>query len=62
MNVTKKVAQYVESLGINLSVLSRQTGIPYMSLYKSMKESRDLRADEFIAICAFLHVNPMDFA
>lgn len=62
MNVTKKVAQYVENLGINLSELSRQTGIPYMPLYKSMKESRELRADEFTAICAFLHVNPMDFA
>lgn len=63
--VTKKVSEYVKNKGINLSKLSRDTNIQYMDIYNSLanpKRNRDLRDYELIRICAFLGVNPMDFA
>lgn len=65
MTVTRNVSSYVKRLGINLSEMSRKTGIPYNALYKSVGVSnpkRDLRADELTNICVFLGINPMDFA
>jgi hypothetical protein len=62
---TKKLSEYVRSKGINLSKMSRDTGIPYVSLYDSlMNESRDrdLRVGEFFVICRFLGVKGEDFA
>lgn len=63
--VTKNVSRYVSEKGFNLSKMSRETGIPYGSLYASLcngERERDLRDDEFIKICLFAGVNPMDFA
>ena len=62
---TKKLSEYVRSKGINLSKMSRDTGITYVSLYDSlMNESRDrdLRVGEFFVICRFLGVKGEDFA
>lgn len=62
--VTEKVAKYVMEKGINLAKLSRETKIPYQSLYVSLTENsrgRELRADEFLRICRFLDVDPMRF-
>ena len=63
--VTKNVSRYESEKGYNLSKLSRETGIPYGSLYASLCDDgreRDLRDDEFIKICLFVDANPMDFA
>ena len=65
MSVTKNIAKYIKDIGINLSELSRKSGVPYSSLYASLadaKRNRELRANELADICAVLHVNPMDFA
>ena len=65
MNVTKNVARYVDEIGINLSELSRKSGIEYATLYASLGSKgrkRELRADELTSICAVLKINPMDFA
>lgn len=65
MSVTKNVAKYINDIGVNISELSRKTGIPYSSLYSSLadkRRNRELRADELTEICFVLHVNPMDFA
>ena len=62
---TKAVGNYVKDKGINLSKMSRVTGIPYVSLYDSLlNDSRDrnLRAGEYMQVCKFLGVNPLDFA
>ena len=64
MGVTKNIAMYVKNMGINLSSLSRKSGIAYGSLYASLgdeKRERELRADELASICTVLHKNPMDF-
>lgn len=65
MSVTKNIAKYISDIGVNLSELSRKSGVPYSSLYASVgddKRNRDLRADELTDICLVLRVNPMDFA
>lgn len=63
--VTERVSQYVRNKGINLSKMSRDTGKSYMALYDSLlndDRKRDLRDDEFLAVCFFLGVDPRDFA
>lgn len=63
--VTKNVSEYVKEKRINVSAMSRDTGIPYTALYASLVDKnrgRDLRGRELISICRFLGVNPMDFA
>lgn len=65
MIVTKNVAKYVREIGINTCELARKIGAPYNSIYRSVgkdEPTRELRADELIAICHVLRVNPMDFA
>lgn len=62
---TRNLSQYVKEKGINLSKMSRDTGISYVSIYNSLineVRGRDLRAGEMFKICEFLGVNPMDFA
>lgn len=62
---TRNLRRYVQEKGINLSKMSRDTKIPYVSLYDSLQNparERDLRAGEMLSVCMFLEVNPMDFA
>lgn len=64
-DVTKKVASYVESLGVNIAKMSRDIGVPYRALYDSLvnnERNRTLRDREFLLICQYLEKNPMDFA
>lgn len=62
---TRNLRIYVKSKGINLRNMAKAAGIPYGSLYDSLlnsKRQRDLRFGEALAVCAFLGVDPMDFA
>lgn len=62
---TKNLGKYVKDKGINLTNMSRSTGIPYGALYSSLlssKKGRNLRFGEALAVCRFLGVDPMDFA
>ncbi len=62
---TRNIAKYVRDKGINVTKLSKSTGIPYMALYDSLLNSernRDLRLGEALSVCAFLEVDPRDFA
>lgn len=64
-SLTKNLSRYVRDKGINVSKMSRDTGIPYMALYDSLlnnERGRAIRGGELIKVCAFLGVNPMDFA
>ena len=65
MSLESSIAECIKKRGINLSAISRDTGIAYMSLYDSLfnnKRKRPLKASEFLAICEFLGASPMDFA
>ena len=63
--VTLNVKNFVQSRGINIQNMSEITGIPVSVLYDSLSDNqrdRNLRADEFLLICAFLNLNPYIFA
>lgn len=65
MVITKNLANYVKTKAINLSAMSRATGIPYGALYASLRDKtreRPLSADEAVLICKFLGVKIEDFA
>ncbi len=65
MTLESSIAECIKKRGVNLSTISRDTGIAYMSLYDSLfnnKRKRPLKASEFLAICEFLGASPMDFA
>lgn len=65
MSVTKNIGKYVKDIGINISELSRKSGVPYGSLYASLcddRRGRELRANELTSICFVLNIDPMDFA
>ena len=61
---TKQISEYIRKKGFNLSEISRKTGVPYMALYDSVaneKRDRDLRVDEFLALCKHLELDPIIF-
>ena len=63
-NITENIGDYLRMKRINLTELSRKTGIHYNSLYASVwdrSRHRDLRANELMSICVVLDINPMGF-
>ena len=64
MSVTNQIAGYIKEKSINLSAISRHTGIPYSCLYASMgnkARERPLTIDEAVMVCEFLGVGIEDF-
>lgn len=62
---TRNLSKYVKEKGINLSKMSRETGIPYVSIYDSLvneSRDRDLRVGEFFRICQYLGMEAEKFA
>lgn len=62
---TRNLGKYVRDKGINVTKLSKSIGISYWALFDSLLnpgKERDLRLGEALAVCAFLDVDPMDFA
>ena len=65
LNLEESISKCIEEKGIALSAVSRKTGIPYMSLYNSLmnrKSTWELRGRELVSVCAFLDIDPRDFA
>lgn len=63
--VTENLAKYAKDKAVNLSAMSRVTGISYTCLYASLGEkgrNRPLSVDEAILVCKFLEVDSRDFA
>ena len=61
---TKQISEYIRKKGFNLSEISRKTHVSYMALYDSLfneKRNRDLRVDEFLALCKHMELDPMEF-
>lgn len=64
MSVTRNIGKYINESCINLSELARKAGVTYSALYASVGKydsEREFRADELVAICGILGINPMDF-
>lgn len=59
---TTNISDYISRIGINISALSRGTGVSDCILRRSIvKKERSLRFDEAISICKFLGKDPFDF-
>lgn len=59
---TNNLADYIKGIGINISALSRGSGISDGILRRSIvRKERSLRASEFMDICEFLCKDPFDF-
>lgn len=59
---TNNIADYIKGMGINISALSRGSGVSDNILRRSIvKKERDLRYGEALAICQFLGKDPFDF-
>ena len=59
------MAKYVKEKAINISAMSRATGLQYSNLYASLGDKnrdRQLSIDEAIIVCKYLDVNLMEFA
>lgn len=52
------IADAIKQSGMTIKAVSIKTGIPYGQLQPSMKGNRDLRADEFLSLCALLKLDP----
>ena len=53
-NITENIGDYLRRKRVNLTELSKKTGIHYNSLYASVwdrSRRRDLRANELMSIC-----------
>lgn len=59
-NVTPEqwIAEAVEESGMKLCKISERTGVRYSCLQPSLKGRRQLRADEYVKLCAFFGLNP----
>lgn len=62
MKVEDVIAQVIKARGMTLVYVSRKTGVKYSKLQPSMQGRRELRADELLAVCAFLGLDPMKIA
>ncbi len=64
MKFEEWLAEIIKQKKVNLSELSRKTGVCYQSVYDSLfgkRGNRELRSSELLAICVYVGVNPMDF-
>lgn len=55
---TANLMEYIKEKGIKGSAISAATGITAGVLYPAMQGRRELRADEFLAICKFTGADP----
>lgn len=65
MCLEKNIARFIKEKGVQLSVMSRATGIPYTALYDTFlneRKKRQIRGKELILVCDFLGIDPKDFA
>lgn len=59
--VQSLVSAYIDKMGIRYSHVCKATGIDKRALYDILKLRRELRADEYMKICAALDVSPDKF-
>lgn len=60
MTVEEKMAAAVKESGMTMLAVSAKSGISYGKLVPSLRGRRELRADEFLALCALLRLNPAE--
>lgn len=59
--VEEKLNALIETRCINKQALAVKAGVNYQTLARCFRGKQELKADEFLAICKVLEVNPSDF-
>lgn len=59
MKVEQIIAEEIAERGLKIKAVSEKTGVRYSKLQPSLTGRRELRAEELLAVCAFLRIDPM---
>lgn len=59
MNIEASIKKTIEDAGMTIRAVSKKTGIEYWKLQTSLSGRREMRADEFLDLCAALSLDPM---
>ena len=62
MEIGARIANRMKEMGVTAAAVCRKTGIAPGRLYPSLAGKRELRADEFLAICQLLNLDPWEMA
>lgn len=61
MELEKKLAKTIDEKGISVRSIATRAGLGEQILYRCLRAEQRLKADEFLAICSVLEVDPKDF-
>lgn len=53
--------KFVEEKCINKQALAQKSGVDFQTLYRCLNGKQRLKADEFLAVCKVLEVEPQTF-
>lgn len=62
MTPEQMIENEINERGMTLKAVSNKTGIPYSRLQPSMRGKRELRADEYLRLCALFKLDPRGFS
>lgn len=55
------VDQAIKDRGMTIQAVCKRTGISYSRLQPSLRGRRELRANEYLSLCALLELDPRGF-
>lgn len=61
MELEKKLADTIDEKGISVRSIATRAGIDEQILYRCLRAEQRLKADEFLAICKVIDVDPREF-
>ena len=61
MELEKRLNRVIEEKGISIRSIATRTGFDEQILYRCLRAEQRLKADQFLAICECIEVDPKDF-
>lgn len=61
MGLEKRLNEVIEEKGISIRSIATRTGCDEQILYRCLRAEQRLKADQFLAICKVIEVDPKDF-
>ena len=59
--VEAKLNELIVARCVNKQALAERAGVNYQTLARCLRGDQELKADEFLAVCKVLEVDPKDF-
>ena len=56
-----RLNEVIDEKGISIRSIASRTGIEEQILYRCLRAEQRLKADQFLAICKVIEVDPKDF-